>query len=115
MLKMCFNRNVLIGLGAVALGVLVLAPDAFFAVLPFLVVLACPLSMVVMMWAMSRQGASGDQCRTGSSSRDESGDALAEGVDAPSSELVRLRAEVDQLRAELADNQPAAAQRDPSI
>lgn len=111
MLKMCLNRNVLIGLGVVALAVLVLAPDTFFAVLPFLVVLACPLSMVVMMRAMGGQGGSGDRCRAGSSSRDESGDTVA--VDSEtSSELVRLQAEVDQLRAELADKQPGTP-RDP--
>jgi hypothetical protein len=91
---MCFNRNVLIGLGVAALGVLVLAPDAFGAVLPLLVVLACPLSMVFMMRAMDR-GA-----KQSSSPQD------AKPTDDPvSSELVRLQVEVDQLRAELAGPQ----------
>lgn len=97
-LKMCLNRNVLIGLGVVALGVWVLAPDAFSAALPLLVLLACPLSMVVMMGAM---GGKGGACKTGSDSSD------AAGSDTAPDEIVRLRAEVDQMRAELRSQQDA--------
>jgi hypothetical protein len=93
---LCFNRNVLIALGVVALGVLVVAPDAFVAALPVLVLLACPLSMVVMMWAMSRGNR--EAART---NRDEAPEPQVQDATAP--EVVRLRAEVDQLRAELAD------------
>lgn len=55
MLKKCFNPKVLIILGIVAVGVLVIAPKAFFAALPLLLLAACPLSMIVMMSTMSKQ------------------------------------------------------------
>lgn len=56
MFGMCLNWKVLAGLGAVAAGVLILAPGAAFAVLPLLLLAACPLSMVVMMYAMKGMG-----------------------------------------------------------
>ena len=86
----CFNRNVLIGLGVVALGVLALRPEAIGAALPVLVLLACPLSMVVMMRTMNHSNASRG---TTESAEPVTGD----------SEVARLRAEVDQLRAALGD------------
>lgn len=51
-LAMCFDRRVLAGLGAVAVGVWLLAPQLFLAALPVLIVLACPLSMLAMAWMM---------------------------------------------------------------
>jgi Protein of unknown function (DUF2933) len=86
----CFNRNVLIGLGVVALGVLAIRPEAIGAALPVLVLLACPLSMVFMMRGMNRAAAEPEPAGT----------TDAPGTDA---EIVGLRAEVDQLRAELSD------------
>lgn len=56
MFGMCFNWKVLVGLGAVAAGVLIFAPQAALAVLPLLLLAACPLSMVVMMFAMRGMG-----------------------------------------------------------
>ncbi len=47
----CLNWKVLLGAGGVAVLVLIVAPGAG-GVIPFLAVLACPLSMVVMMWSM---------------------------------------------------------------
>ncbi len=91
---MCFNRKVLIGVGVAALGVLVFAPGAVAWALPLLVFAACPLSMVFMMRAMSGGRSCGpkeDGTRTGRN-------AAAGGDE----ELARLRAEVDQLRAERA-------------
>ena len=55
----CFNWKVYMGLGAVALGVLVLAPGLFWGVLPLLIVAACPISMLLMM-----RGMRGGQCAT---------------------------------------------------
>ena len=52
MLGMCFNWKVLAFLGIVGAAVLVIAPGAALAVLPLLLLTACPLSMVVMMLAM---------------------------------------------------------------
>lgn len=54
-LRKCLNWKVVTGLIAVGLGVWVVAPGAIGAALPFLVLLACPLSMLVMMGAMGRQ------------------------------------------------------------
>ncbi len=46
---MCFNKKVLAGLGAVGVGIFVLAsPSAAVRALPFLLMAACPLSMLVM-------------------------------------------------------------------
>lgn len=56
MFGMCFNWKVLVALGAVAAGVLIFAPGAALAVLPLLLLAACPLSMVVMMFAMKGMG-----------------------------------------------------------
>lgn len=60
-MRMCLNRNVLIGLGTVAVAVLVFAPSLFGAALPLLALAACPLSMIFMMRAMS---GSGQACST---------------------------------------------------
>jgi hypothetical protein len=92
---MCFNHKVMIGLGVVALGVLALAPGAFLAALPVLLVLACPLSMVLMMRGMAgnNQHAEPDQAPAASST---------------DAEITRMWAEVDQLRAELRDRRSGA-------
>lgn len=88
--NMCFNRKVLLGLGAVALGVLAFAPQFFSSALPLLFVAACPLSMLLMMRGMSGGSTS---CE-----RSQGGSAPA-GVDA-ATEIARLRDEVQRLRAE---------------
>lgn len=90
----CFNWKVLGGLGAAGLALLVVAPSAFSAAFPLLIVLACPLSMVFMIRAMNT-----GQCRRDEA---ESPAARSESVRSPHEELARLRAEVDQLRAERA-------------
>jgi hypothetical protein len=60
MLKMCLNWKVLAGLAAVGVGIYLVAPDLVLAALPILLLAACPLSMLLMMWAM-RGGPSEDQ------------------------------------------------------
>ncbi|MBI3969307.1 MAG: DUF2933 domain-containing protein, partial [Chloroflexi bacterium] len=50
----CLNWKVIGGLALVGLGVWVLAPGLIWAVLPFLLLLICPLSMLFMMWGMQR-------------------------------------------------------------
>ncbi len=52
MLKMCLNPKVLAGLAAVGVGIYLVAPDLVVAALPILLLAACPLSMVLMMWSM---------------------------------------------------------------
>jgi hypothetical protein len=59
-LKMCLNPKVLAGLAAVGVGIYFVAPDLVLAALPILLLAACPLSMLLMMWAM-RGGPSEDQ------------------------------------------------------
>lgn len=103
-MKMCINKNVVIGLAAVAGGVLLFAPQAIGAALPLLIVLACPLSMMVMM----RGGmAGGESCRTNQakSASASEGNTTSEGSSQDEQELIRLRAEADQLRAEMRDRQ----------
>lgn len=51
-LEMCFDRRVVVGLGVLALAIWLLAPQFLLAALPLLVLLACPLSMVLMAWMM---------------------------------------------------------------
>ena len=58
-MRMCLNRKVLIGLAAVAVAVLAVDPHVFTRVLPFLFFAICPLSMLLMMRAMSGNKASG--------------------------------------------------------
>lgn len=59
----CLNRNVLIGLGVFALAMFFVAPSARGA-LPLLLFAACPLSMVLMMFGMSKMKSSGGSCAT---------------------------------------------------
>lgn len=54
---MCFNWKVLAGLAAVGVGIWIIAPNLAAAALPLLIVLACPLSMLLMM-----RGMQGGQC-----------------------------------------------------
>ena len=56
---MCFNWKVIAGLSAVGLGIWVVAPNVIGVALPLLVVLACPISMLLMM-----RGMGGGQCAT---------------------------------------------------
>jgi len=54
MFGMCLNWKVLGGLGAVALAIFLLRPQLGPSLLPLVFVLACPLSMVLMMGGMMR-------------------------------------------------------------
>lgn len=113
---MCLNRRMLIGLAAVAVGVLAIDPHVFIRVLPFLFFAICPLSMVLMVWGMRKAGgrqkmsSSSQSCGMSSNSGGvmgmDSKDMGQRGAVSPSSaaaenEIAHLRAEVDQLRAEL--------------
>src|SRR5438128_6988879 len=55
-LKCCLNLKVLVGLGAVAAAVLLLAPNLVASAFPLLLALVCPLSMLVMIGGMARMG-----------------------------------------------------------
>ncbi len=94
-MKMCFNWKAAGGLLLVGLGVFAVAPNLFGAALPLLILAACPLSMLLMMHAMSGGGrCEGDFDKSAAEKRAPAEDNTAE--------LARLRAEVDQLRSERA-------------
>ena len=58
-LHLCLNWKVVAGLAVVGLGTWVVAPNLVWAAVPVLVVLACPLSMLLMM-----RGMGSAQCAT---------------------------------------------------
>lgn len=101
MLKMCLNWKVLAGLAAVAAGIYVLAPQAFAAAVPLLVLAACPISMIFMMKMMSGGTGQRDATEVARPGGNDAGDpADADELDA---ELQRLHARqtavADQLEA----------------
>ncbi|HXH59009.1 DUF2933 domain-containing protein [Iamia sp.] len=81
---MCLNKKVIAGLVVAGVAVYLLAPDLIGAALPLLVLAACPLSMVVMMRAMSKDRAA----------------SSPEGAGADADEVSALRTEVARLRME---------------
>ncbi len=96
---MCINKKVVAGLVLAAVAVYLLAPNTFAPVLPVLILLACPLSMLFMMRMMSRSGSAGPNT-TSSSAQSED-------------EVAQLRAEVDRLRAAETSSAPAASEPPP--
>ena len=52
MLKMCLNPKVLAGLVVAGVAIYLIAPNLIAAALPILLLAACPLSMLLMMWSM---------------------------------------------------------------
>ena len=102
---MCLNRNVVVALALVAAVVLVAAPGAFGATAPFIAMLACPLSMALVMRRMSA-----DRSRCSTSARTARG---REGeFKSRESEVAELRAEIEQLRAELSEERPVRGHAD---
>jgi len=61
MLKMCLNWKVLTGLAVVGVGTYSVAPDLVVASIPILLLLACPLSMMLMMGSMQQPEGQGRQ------------------------------------------------------
>jgi len=88
----CLNRNVLIGLGVFALAMFFVAPSARGA-LPLLLVAACPLSMILMMFGMSKMKSSSGSCGTNQAD--------------PQKEIDAKTAEIARLEAMLQDNKQA--------
>ena len=83
----CFNWKVVAALATVGLGLYALAPGAVGAAVPLLVLAACPLSMLLMMRAMSSSGS----CETRDDARTHP------------DEVAQLRAEIAELRHQQAD------------
>ena len=61
MLKMCLNWKVLAVLAAAGVGVYLFAPGLLAETIPILLLAACPLSMLLMMWAMQQSQDQGQQ------------------------------------------------------
>ncbi len=96
MMKCCFDKRVWIGLGVLAVGLLVIDPHVGWVTLPVLAGLACPVSMLFMMRGM-RAGSEG----SGAAPAPAAGDRAAE--------IASLRQEIRQLRAEAGDIVPEPA------
>ena len=60
-LNMCLNPKVLAGLAAVGVGIYLVAPDLVLAALPILLLAACPLSILLMMWGLQHTHGQGQQ------------------------------------------------------
>ena len=99
MLRCCFDKRVWIGLGLVAVALLIADPRAGWVALPVLVSLACPLSMLVMLGGM-RRGAAVPDVRGG-------GQAAAGATADRAAEIARLRAEIGLLRTRAGEAAPA--------
>ncbi len=67
MLACCFNPRVLIGIGLAIGGVAFFAPGLLRTVVPYLLYLICPLSMVLMMFMMNRSDGMKGNAAPGSS------------------------------------------------
>jgi hypothetical protein len=91
-LRACADRRVVAFLVAVGAAVAVLAPNLIAAAVPFLVVAACPLSMLVMMRMMGGQGSGPNQ---------ESGLGAGDGASRLRERLAAVRLEQDKLEREL--------------
>ena len=109
-LKMCLNPKVLAGLAVVGVGIYVYAPGLFAAALPLLVLAVCPLSMVLMMKAMSG-GMKGNASGCEQTSEDSAGaramsdaelEAQLQGLQAQQTALA------DQLQARRRNEAPAS-------
>jgi hypothetical protein len=61
MLKACLNPKVLVGLAVVGVAIYLIAPNLIAAALPILLLAACPLSMLLMMWGMQHTQGQGKQ------------------------------------------------------
>jgi hypothetical protein len=90
---MCFDKRVIAGLVVVSVAVAVFAPGALAVALPVLVLAACPLSMLLMMQAMS-----GPRSPEGPDGVRGSGREPMEPA-ASGHEVAELRAELARLRA----------------
>lgn len=100
-LGMCFDWRVLLGLGAVGVGVWTFAPEAIGAALPLLLVAVCPVSMLVMAWMMRGSMGMGDHKPSDPGVR----------LQALEGEQARLDLEIARARADLAVVRPEAATR----
>lgn len=93
-LRLCLNWKVVAGLAVVGLGVWVITPNLVWAALPILIVLACPLSMLLMM-----RGMSAGQCAVQSQHEGHS----TSGDRTHAEQLAALRAQQASIAREIAE------------
>ncbi|MFJ9011656.1 DUF2933 domain-containing protein [Streptomyces canus] len=94
---MCLNKKVLILLAVVAAGLLVMPPSWDLDAIPFLVMLVCPLSMLVMMRDRRTEAGAGG---TGTAPQGSDGGTLS--APALDARIRELQAELRELKAEQA-------------
>ena len=95
--QMCLNWKVLVGLAVVGLAVWVVAPHLVLAALPLLLIVACPLSMLVMMGRMrGGQPAQANQFPAEGRTRDEHVGELR-------SRLLSVQAEQEAIARQIAE------------
>jgi len=95
--QMCLNWKVLAGLAVVGLAVWVVAPQFVLAALPLLLVVACPLSMLLMMGRMrGGQPAQANQPPAAGQTRDEQAVELR-------SRLLSMQAEQEVIARQIAE------------
>ncbi len=102
---LCLNWKVLAGLALLGVGIWIVAPQAALFILPFLLIAACPLSMLLMM-----RGMQGSQFATSSVNRPAPATRLTEGE-----QLAQLRTEqllIAQKIAHLEADRDCAAERE---
>lgn len=108
---MCLNKKVLIGLGIVAVGLLLLRPAWMIAALPLLILAICPLSMIFMMRGKGKTGSQGSSCSTGAGTQKTSASTAGETdrqVEALQAELRSLKA-AQAAQAEQAEQESGTA------
>lgn len=98
---MCYNPKVIAGAAVIGVGIWALAPGAVVTAFPFLLFLACPLSMWLMMRGMNRTGSGRVDERQIPASTDLSPSELKE-------RLVRLDGEREDIVTRIAEREDAA-------
>lgn len=93
-MKMCLNWKVLVGLAALAVGILLVVPGLLPAALPLLLVAVCPISMLVMALGMGKM----NECSTQRPLAPETAIAFED----KTTRLSRELADLDARRAEVA-------------
>jgi hypothetical protein len=89
--RFCIDWKVVAGLAAVAVGIFLVQPRLFISALPVLLVAACPLSMVLMMWGMRGMGQSAPRAVAAQQQADRE---LT-----PNEQLARLRGQLGDLQS----------------
>lgn len=108
MLGMCFNWRVLGALAAIGVAVFVIAPGWGLAILPLLILAACPLSMLVMGVMMGRMGSKAHMGDGDSAGRSPA--AIRKQLDELQRDEARLEGELREAEARSPSGTPRVSQ-----